>query len=316
MAGSNDRSRSFLPVAKPADERPPVPSALPAEESPPRGPRRISRRKFLKYTGLVAGAAAAGTALEAFVIEPHWFKVTRPSIAVANLPAAWQGVRIAQITDIHIGRNSTLAHAREIVDMCNDLQPDIIALTGDYVSQAEAITQALVEILRDLRARIGTFAVLGNHDYWTNAHRVVASLNSAGIELLKNRHHILKRKGQKLCIAGVDDLSTNNTDVAKALAGVDPKIARILLCHNPDYAEQLPAKPRVDLMLCGHTHGGQVRLPLIGPPLLPIKHRKYAEGLIAGPRCPVFVSRGLGMVGAAVRFNCRPELPLITLRQA
>ncbi len=274
----------------------------------------MSRRRFLKCTGLAIGAAAVGGAVDALAIEPHWFKVTRHDIVVPNLPPKWDGATIAQISDIHIGPHSTLAHAREIVDMCNDLKPDIIALTGDYVSKADAITQALVEVLRDLRAGVGKFAVLGNHDYWADARGVIASLRSAGIPLLKNSHRIAWRAGQPLCFAGVDDLFTGRADAARALAGVGREAARVLLCHNPDYAEQLPAEPRVDLMLAGHTHGGQVVLPLIGPPVLPIKHRKYAAGLVSGPRCKVFVSRGLGMVGVPIRFNCRPELPLITMK--
>lgn len=302
-----------------SDNKPEPFNSLPSDEIdslPPAGPGPISRRKFLKCAGLLGGAVVAGSVIDALAIEPHWFEVTQRTIRVANLPGAWDGVRIAQITDMHIGRNSTLDHARQIVDMCNDLQPDIIALTGDYVSRADAITNALVEVLRDLRAKSGKFAVLGNHDYWTNAHRVVASLKSAGISLLNNAHHILTRNGEKLCIAGVDDLFSQNTDAAKALAGVDPKICRILLCHNPDYAEMLPAQVRVDLMLSGHTHGGQVCLPLIGPLILPIEFKKYAQGLVQGPRCPVYISRGLGMVTIPVRFNCRPELPLITLQRA
>ena len=306
-------SGGFIPLDETPEEQP---SAEPPDTPSPAGPKQISRRRFLKYTGLIAGTAAAGAALDAFVIEPHWFEVTQPTISIANLPPAWDGVRIAHITDIHIGRNSSLDHARQIVDMCNDLKPDIIALTGDYVSRADAITDALVEVLRDLRAKIGKFAVLGNHDYWTNAHRVVASLESAGIPMLTNTHRILSRNGEKLCIAGVDDLFSQNTDASKALSGVDPKLCRIMLCHNPDYAEMLPTQPRVDLMLSGHTHGGQVQLPLIGPLILPIEHKKYAQGLVDGPRCPVFISRGLGMVSFPVRFNCRPELPLITLRRA
>ncbi len=313
MTGSYDKSKPFLPPHETADDQPLIETQ---DKSQPAGPKKMSRRKFLKYTGLIAGTALAGSALDALVLEPHWFEVTHPSISIANLPAAWDGVRIAQISDMHIGPNSSLEHARQIVDMCNDLQPDIVALTGDYVSKADAITQALVEVLRDLRAKIGKFAVLGNHDYWTNAHLVIASLESADITMLKNEHHILSRSGQKLCIAGVDDLFSNNSDVVKALAGVERKICKILLCHNPDYAEMLPEEPRVDLMLAGHTHGGQVCLPLIGPMILPVNFKKYAQGLVAGPRCPVYISRGLGMVTVPVRFNCRPELPLITLHRA
>ena len=278
--------------------------------------QKCSRRKFLKYTGLVAGAAVAGAAVDALVIEPHGFQVTRPTIPVNNLPSAWDGVRIAQITDIHVGRFSDLDDARRIVEMTNDLSPDIVVLTGDYVSRADAISRALVEVFRDLRTK-WKFAVLGNHDHWSNAKAVIASLETAGIPMLINSHRILDRRNQSLCIAGVDDLwsSTPGPDVVQALSGVPREIPRILLSHNPDYAERLPSSPRVDLMLSGHTHGGQVKLPLLGAMRLPINHSKYAEGLVPAPHCAVFVSRGLGMVGVPIRFNCRPELPLITLKR-
>ncbi|MDD4062145.1 MAG: metallophosphoesterase, partial [Kiritimatiellae bacterium] len=161
-------------------------------------------------------------------------------------------------------------------------------------------------------------SVLGNHDYWTDAPRVAASLESAGIPLLTNKHVLLRRDGDVLCIAGVNDVWSTNPppDAAAALAGVPQDVPRIVLCHNPDYAEVAPRDVRIDLMLSGHTHGGQVRLPFVGPLILPIQHRKYAEGLVQGPTCPVFISRGLGMVGVPMRLNCKPELPLITLRKA
>jgi predicted MPP superfamily phosphohydrolase len=292
------------------------PFSAEVSETPPA--RRISRRRFLKWTSLAVGtAAAAGCAVDALAVEPHGFKVTRPEIPVPNLPAAWEGLRIAQITDVHVGPYSSLDDAREIVRMTNALRPDLVALTGDYVSRADSISRALVEVFRDLRAE-WKFAVLGNHDYWANAGEMARALESAGIELLKNRHHLLVRGGQPLCLAGVDDLWSSNPgpNVEAALAGVPTETCRLLLCHNPDYAEILLPEPRVDLMLSGHTHGGQVRLPFFRPLFLPITYKKYAAGLVQGPRCKVYVSRGLGMVGMPVRFNCRPELPLITLRRA
>ncbi len=293
----------------------------PTNENPsapiPAKPKKLTRRRFLQWTGLAAGTALAGCAVDALALEPHGYVVTRRSIPIRGGGDAWDGVRIAQITDLHIGKLSSLDDARDIVDRTNDLRPDIVVLTGDFVSRADAISRALVEVLRDLRAE-RKFAVLGNHDYWADARTMIASLASAGIPLLTNRNEILTRRAQPLCIAGVDDLWSYHPgpDAAAALAGVPETVPRILLCHNPDYAETLPAPLRVDLMLCGHTHGGQIQLPLLGPLILPITHKKYAEGLVAGPRCPVFISRGLGMVNLPVRFRCRPELPVLTLRRA
>lgn len=307
---------------RPSDNRVFLPRDLPPPEDPiDSGSRqkkpRFTRRTFLKFSALLGGAAAGAVAGDALAIEPHGFRVTRREIPLADLGAGWDGATIAQISDVHVGPWSDFDDARRIVEMTNDLRPDVVALTGDYVSKAAAITPALVEVFRDLRAE-EKYAVLGNHDYWADAPRVVLSLESAGITLLTNRHVLLHRGGDRLCLAGVNDVWSVDPppDAAAALEGVPEDVPRIVLCHNPDYAEFLPPGVRIDLMLCGHTHGGQVRLPLLGPLILPIRFRRYAEGLVPGPRCRVFVSRGLGMVQIPVRFNCPPELPLLTLRRA
>ena len=143
-------------------ELPPGPESVQTPSRARGGSGGMTRRRFLKRAGLAIGALALGGAADALAIEPHWFEVTRRDIAVPNLPPRWDGATIAQISDIHIGPYSTLDQAREIVDMCNDLRPDIIALTGDYVSKADAITRALIEVLRDLRCpRCHRFAGIG-----------------------------------------------------------------------------------------------------------------------------------------------------------
>ena len=276
--------------------------------------KKMTRRKFLKWLTAGGIVGVGGVAVDAFVIEPHGFKVTKHAISLSRLPSEWDGLTIAHVTDIHLGKLSDLDDAREIVDMTNRLGADLIVLTGDFVSRADSISLPLVEVLRDLHAPMGKFAVLGNHDHWTDSAKIIAMFEAAGINFLTNENHIFTRKGKSLAIGGVDDLVEGNPDVLRTFRGVDKNIPRILLCHNPDYAETMPAGANIDLMLCGHTHGGQVRVPLVGPVMLPITHRKYAEGLVEGPQCPVFISRGLGMVEIPVRFNCSPELPLITLR--
>jgi len=131
-----------------------------------------------------------------------------------------------------------------------------------------------------------------------------------------NTHVLLHRGGDRLAIAGVGDLWADRQDLAAALAGVPEGAARVLLCHNPDYADHMPPRPRVDLMLAGHTHGGQVKIPFAGRWRLPIVNKLYAAGIVPGPHCPVYVSVGIGMVSLPLRFNCRPELPIVTLRRA
>jgi predicted MPP superfamily phosphohydrolase len=311
MTTPPEKNDAFLP-----SEMPSLPDES-AEDSSRRTKKKFTRRKFLKYAALAGGAAVTVGAVDALAVEPHGFKVTHHTFAPPGLGAGWDGATIAQISDVHVGRWSDFDDARRIVEMTNDLNPDIVALTGDYVSRASAITSALVEVFRDLRAK-EKYAVLGNHDYWTDAPRVAASLESAGIPLLTNQHALLRRGGDVLCLAGVNDSWSVDPppDALAALQGVPEDVPRIVMSHNPDYAEVVPSGVRIDLMLCGHTHGGQVRLPLLGPLILPIQHRKYAEGWVQGPHCPVFISRGLGMVTVPVRFHCPPELPLITLRRA
>jgi uncharacterized protein len=276
--------------------------------------KKMTRRKFLKWLTAGGVVGLGGIALDAFVIEPHGFKITKHTITLPRLPQEWDGLTIAHVTDLHIGKLSDLDNAREIVNMTNQLHPDLIVLTGDFVSRADSISPALSEVLRDLHAPMGKFAVLGNHEYWTDSPKIIATFEAVGIKFLTNDNHVFTRNGKALVLGGVDDFMEGNPDVLRAFSGIDENVPRILLCHNPDYAEAMPAESNVDLMLCGHTHGGQVKIPLIGPPLVPIDHRKYAEGLVDGPHCPVFVSRGLGMVEIPVRFNCPPEIPLITLR--
>ncbi len=285
------------------------------KKSRTRRPRRFTRRKFLKLSACAAAAAAVGSVIDAFAVEPEWVKVTGPVIPIPNLPPAWDGVRVAQLTDIHIGRLIGLNYLREVVEKTNAASPDVIVLTGDYVSRTDAIGDNLAEVLSWLQAPEGKFAVLGNHDHWTDPAAIRSVLKTAGITDLTNRHETLRRSGRGLCIAGVDDLWEGVQDLDLALAGVGEDVPRILLCHNPDYAEQMPAGPRVDLMLCGHSHGGQFKIPFGPRPRLPIRHSKYAAGLAEGPRCLVYTSVGLGMVGIPIRFNCRPELAIITLRR-
>lgn len=296
------------------------PDEQPAEQSPDTPPvsnRRFSRRRFLAYSAAGAGVLVTGSAANAWLVEPHGFVIRRIRIPLRRLPAAWDGVNIAHLSDLHIGPYSDTDHLRDIIAKTNRLQPDITVVTGDFVSRASAITPAVAEVFRDLRGG-PCYGVLGNHDHWTDAPEVMRHFASAGVRFFVNEHETLHRRGQPLCIAGVDDLWRREPfgpDLEASLDDVPEDHCRILLCHNPDFAEDMPPTPRVDLMLAGHTHGGQVRLPLLGAPVLPIRHRKYADGLVQGPHCPVFISRGLGMVSPPVRFLCRPEIVLITLRR-
>lgn len=285
-----------------------------SEMSNQSAPKKSSRRKFLKLGLAVGTAIPLLSAVDAFTVEPHWFEVNRHEISIPNLPAELAGLTISHITDIHIGEHTTYEQAREIVRLSNAQNPDLVVMTGDYITKSTTQLDPLIELFRDLKSKHGIFAVLGNHDYASNTARMKSLAKSADIELMGNEHRVLKIKGKKLCIAGVEDLWTKRTCLKTAMQNAPKNTPKILLCHNPDFAESMPRDLEIDLMISGHTHGGQVKIPFIGPVVLPINHKKYAEGLVQGPACKVFISRGLGMVGYPVRFNCKPEIPLLTIK--
>jgi predicted MPP superfamily phosphohydrolase len=275
---------------------------------------KLTRRRFLVAYGGAALTVGVG-ALDAVAVEPLWVRVTCPNVTIKGLSADWDGLRVAHLTDLHVGPVIDVEYIARVVELANAAQPDLVVITGDFVSEGGATMPGLVDALRALRGPMGRFGVLGNHDYWSGAPAVRSLLAEAGIEELTNKRRMFERRGHGLCVAGVDDLWEGGPDLAAALAGVPEAVPRILLCHNPDYAEKMPHTPRVDLMLCGHTHGGQVKIPFGPRPRLPIRHRRYAAGLVDGPCCQVYTSCGLGMVGIPIRFNCRPELAIVTLRR-
>ncbi len=283
-------------------------------DSDPRS--RWSRRDFLKLGGAGAVVAALGGGIDAWCIEPQWIDVTRPVMDLTGCPPGWIGARIAQLTDIHVGRWISLDQVAEMVRLTNASQPDVVLLTGDFISPRDAITPEYSRVLSGLRANLGVFAVLGNHDHWTDPNAVRSMLSDAGVRELHNEGTPLRRNGDMVWLAGTGDLWTDPPHLERALDGAPEGVPRILMQHNPDYAEVVTPEDGVDFMVSGHTHGGQVRLPGGRAIILPVEHRRYAWGRAEGPACSVYVSRGLGVIGPGVRFNCRPELPVFELRRA
>lgn len=272
---------------------------------------KIGRRGFLKAgvaAAVGAGAAAAGYG---FFVEPHNIEVTRTAIPIKNLPPAFDGFRIVHLTDIHHGDVIGLDYVEEAVKIANSLEPDLVALTGDYISVFDKYIEPVFEALSALRAVHGAAAVPGNHDHWVDAAATRSAICRAGFAELSNRHMRITKDGS-VFIAGIDDLWEGVQAPDEAFRDIPAAAPRIVLTHNPDYAELLPERHRADLMLCGHTHGGQVNLPLLGAPIVPAL-KKYRAGLVRGPVCPVYVSRGLGMIKPPVRINCPPEIALLTL---
>jgi hypothetical protein len=281
----------------------------------------ISRRALLTHAVRIAlGAAAVGIGGLVYgrAIEPGWVQVTRLRLALPRLDAAFRGYRLAQISDIHMDRWMTLDRLAGIVQLVNAQRPDLIALTGDYVTHGyrRRFHQDLATGLGALRAPDGIVAVLGNHDHWSRARAARAALRDAGVIELSNRAHPVRRGGAVLHIGGVDDYWTEHARLDEVLAGLPAEGAAILLAHEPDFADVSAASGRFDLQISGHSHGGQVRLPLLGAPVLPPFGQKYPMGLYRVGRMWLYTNRGVGMLRPRVRLNCPPEITVYTLDPA
>jgi predicted MPP superfamily phosphohydrolase len=217
---------------------------------------------------------------------------------------------------------------REIVEATNALKPDLILLTGDYVHRSPAYIDPVLRELSELRAKIGIVGVLGNHDWWESAPLSRDCFAKAGIPLIDNDRRFISPDHQLtgdesrggLCIAGVGDYIEDRIRLDRALRDVPDDMPRLLMSHNPDVVEYPPlvaASTRIDLMLSGHTHGGQIRIPGIGTPIVPSRFgSKYASGLVQGPVCPIYISRGLGTTILPLRFRVPPEITVIELQRA
>jgi uncharacterized protein len=257
-------------------------------------------------------------------------QVTVTELIVDELGAAFDGYTIAALADFHHHPSRLdLRWLRHVVDATNAASPDLVALLGDYGSSFKrtpvmsqrwyrAALAAMAPDLERLRARDGVVAVLGNHDYYAGPALVREWLESIGAELLVNRARHLTRSGSTLRIAGMDDVSEGDVD---PLVGCEPaeRVPTVVVSHNPDGILHLDPRIRVDAMLAGHTHGGQMILPGYGAPITMARvcGRRSANGWVANPRTPLYVSRGIGeQLPLPIRFGCRPEVVILRLRRA
>ncbi|MDX1995901.1 MAG: metallophosphoesterase [bacterium] len=289
------------------------------QSQPPRLTRQpITRRTFLKalaQTSVGLGVAGVGGGVYSMRIEPFNVDVTETQISLPTLPSAFDGFRLVHLTDLHFGEWMTQSHMESIAERVNALTPDAVVITGDFASIVNsAVAGRITGSLRHLQAQHGVFATLGNHDHWSDAPTITRAAEAAGVNVLFNEHVAFERGGERLFIAGVDDIWERRHDLNAALTGVPDDAAVVLLAHEPDYADQVAVDGRVGLQLSGHSHGGQVRLPGIGAPMLPWLGEKYDMGLYNLGQMQLYVSRGLGMIFPYVRFGCPPEIAQITLR--
>jgi len=277
---------------------------------------KLSRREFLKAFGYflisLAGASFGGYGY-ATRVEPKWLTVERVRVSLEGMKSAFEGLKIVQLSDIHLHPFTQIDLIEKAVEIANSLQPDIIVLTGDYVLERADSIFELAPVLAGLNAAYGTYSILGNHDLWTDADVILRGLEEVGIPVLINRGLILNIEGEQLFLAGLDDGWSGHPDLDTALENCPANTPVILLMHEPDFVDSIAQDERVSLQLSGHTHGGQVRLPGVGPIALPDFGRKYDIGLHKVNQTMLYVNRGLGVIGPPVRFNCRPEITEITL---
>lgn len=276
-----------------------------------------SRRRFLR--AILAGTSAVtvaglGGLTWVTLLEPNWPAVEQVTVGLARLPARLDGLRVVQLSDLHISPYTQQSDIDRAVSLALRQKPDLIVLTGDFVWHDAGLARQLVDPLRRLRAPLGVFAVYGNHDHWAGIRQVAAALDMADITLLENQAIALVSGQERLWLAGIGDVWEEQHDLALALQPVPEEQCTLLLAHEPDVADQVAAFA-VDLQLSGHSHGGQVRLPLVGPPVLPYLGRKYPQGLYRIGSLQLYTNRGIGVIAPPIRFNCRPEVTVVTLRR-
>ena len=248
-------------------------------------------------------------------LEPSWIEVRTVSLSLPHLAPEFSGYRIVQLSDIHADRWMTAQRIQKIVGRVNEMRPDLVVLTGDFVTRnAEQFAPSLA-VLNELHPVDKTLAVLGNHDAWTNPDLIQQTLETAGVQVLNNRSVTLERPSAQLHVAGVDDIWAGRDRLNEVLAALPANGAAILLAHEPDFADTSAATGRFDLQLSGHSHGGQIHLPFIKRVLPPLAY-KYPLGQYQVGSMIQYTNRGLGSSGIPIRFNCRPEITIFTLKNA
>jgi hypothetical protein len=277
-----------------------------------RWPKRVLQGLFL--TGLVL-------AVWAFAAEPASLRVREYPLEIPGWPAGRAGMRIALIADLHVGSPfNGPGKLEEVVARTNAAQPDLVLIAGDLVIQdvmgGEFVPpEAIAPVLGRLRAPLGVYAVLGNHDWWLNAQRVSRALTRAGIPVLEDRAVEISRGGPPFWLVGISDYWEGRHDVRGALSQAADGAPVLAFTHNPDLFPEVPA--RVSLTLAGHTHGGQVYLPLLGRLIVPSRYgARYAIGHVVEGDRHLFVTSGVGMSILPVRFLVPPEISIVRLSPA
>ena len=277
----------------------------------------VTRRTFLKATAAaVVGVTAVSALSIALGNEANHPVVKHVTIPVRNLGPAFEGFTIVQLSDFHLYPYTKLELIRRCVQLANDLRPGLIVLTGDFVWRNVEAIHDLAPVLAQLNARHGVFAVMGNHDRWTDVRVVKSALTAASLPILDNQGLTLQEGQHRLYLAGLDDGWSGHPDLDAALEGAPSGVPIVLLVHEPDLADRYCLDGRITLQLSGHSHGGQVRLPGKGALALPELGTKYDMGLYRVRDMWLYTNRGIGCIIEPFRFNCAPEITCFTLVRA
>ena len=296
---------------------------------------KVARRKSLHRSLFNVGISGITLTNSGSLIEPQWVEITQHEISIANLPPAFEGFSIVQLTDLHHSSIVTLDYLQACFRQVVDLQPDLVVMTGDYINYQEKYAQPVAHAIGEtiIGAGIPTYAVLGNHDHWNSdwnddwnddsdasafplrnrwkgdAVEVINALTAGGIKVLMNESALLQRGGDRLWLLGCGDLLAGNFDLECALGSLPlTDEPRFLLMHNPQPIESI-AHHGFDLVLSGHTHGGQISLPFVPPKV----GNKYLAGLFYVGASRLYVCRGLGVTGVPIRFMTTPEIACFRL---
>ncbi|OIK15473.1 hypothetical protein BIV60_09400 [Bacillus sp. MUM 116] len=277
----------------------------------------LTRRTFLKksgkmYLGLLAAGIMMGT--YSFKIERFWYQVKEVKLKIKNLPKAFEGWRIVQFSDVHLGFHYGIDDFQHVIKLINGLKPDIIFFTGDLVQIGNYKPEPAIPLLQSLNGlRGGKWAVIGNHDFYTK-NQVINVLKNSQFHVLDNNQDFIEVDQQRLYIAGIDDQMYGNPNIGKAVEGRTQQDCVLLLAHEPDIADESIKHP-ISAQFSGHSHGGQIRFPFYGPIIKQVLASKYSDGLykIGENKMPLYVNRGIGTTKLAVRFHCRPEITVFHL---
>jgi len=277
--------------------------------------RRLPRAPLLRRRGLITLSLNGREPHAAPPLSGPSPEVTQTDIWLRRLSPVHDGLKIVQLTDLHHSLFTPREEIQHAVQVTNRLHPDLVALTGDYVTLSRDFIWPVAEALSKLRARLGVFAVLGNHDFQVDPEEVAEALRAQGIRVLRNAHWPLRSRSSTLWMVGVDDLWWQADDLAAALHGVPARDPKVLLCHNPLGIREA-SEHNVDLVLSGHTHGGQVRLPVVGSVYGRSRlGEKFVDGWNRLKSTQIYVSRGIGKVLVPLRVGCPPEIACLRLRR-